>query len=104
VVNFIEPVRAGCDQEAVQLDTGRTGRPAEEEPELSKFAAGPSLLGVVFGTVLFVVVVGEWLGLFETVTSNIPWYVSLSVIILLGYPVFLNVYPLAPARVISHTC
>ncbi len=62
------------------------------------------LLGVVFGTVLFVVVVGEWLGLFEAITSSIPWPVSLGVIILLGYPVFLNVIrATARGQVISHT-
>src|SRR6266567_555262 len=32
-----------------------------------------TLLGVVFGAVLFVVVVGEWLGLFASVTRLVPW-------------------------------
>ena len=31
-----------------------------------------TLFGVVFGTVLFVVVAGEWLGLFEAATERVP--------------------------------
>ena len=34
-------------------------------------------LGVVFGLVLFVVVAGEWLGLFEQITARVPWVVGL---------------------------
>ena len=50
-----------------------------------------TLLGVVFGLVLFVVVVGEGLGLFETFTHYIPWPVGLGIVLLIGYPVFQNV-------------
>jgi Cu+-exporting ATPase len=33
-----------------------------------------TLFGLVFGAVLLVVIVGEWLGLFERVTDFVPWY------------------------------
>lgn len=77
----------------------------DDEQALQKFARPVLVLtGVVFVTLLLVVVVGEWLGLFEAVTGAIPWPVSLAAILLLGYPVFKKV-ALAARRgqVISHT-
>ncbi len=63
-----------------------------------------ALLGVVFGVVLFVVVVGEWLGLFEAITSQIPWFVGLGIVLVGGYPVFVKVVRAALNRqIISHT-
>lgn len=63
-----------------------------------------TLFGIVFALVLFVIVIGEGLGVFEAVTSRIPWQVSLGVVLLLGYPVFKNVIQAAlNRRVISHT-
>ncbi len=63
-----------------------------------------TLLGVVFGAVLFIVVVGEWLGLFAKITSLVPWYIGLAVVLVAGYPVFLNVIRAAlKKQVISHT-
>src|SRR3990172_5394190 len=50
-----------------------------------------TLLGVVFGLVLFVVVVGEGLGLFATLTHYVPWPIGLGIVLLIGYPVFRNV-------------
>ncbi len=62
------------------------------------------LFGLVFGTILFIVVVGEWLGLFERVIEQIPWYISLSVILVGGYPIFVKVARAARNRqIISHT-
>jgi Cd2+/Zn2+-exporting ATPase/Cu+-exporting ATPase len=62
------------------------------------------LLGVVFGAVLFIVVVGEWLGLFEAVTHWVPWPAWLAIILVGGYPVFRNVIRAALHRqVIAHT-
>lgn len=63
-----------------------------------------TLLGMAFGSVLFVVVVGEWLGLFEAVTARLPWFVGLAVVLVAGYPVFLKVIRAALRRqVIAHT-
>jgi Cu+-exporting ATPase len=62
------------------------------------------LLGVLFGVVLFIVVVGEWLGLFEVATDLIPWPVWLAIILVGGYPVFRNVLRATLHRqVIAHT-
>jgi Cu+-exporting ATPase len=63
-----------------------------------------TLLGVVFGAVLFIIVVGEWLGLFEAITERVPWPVGLAVVLVGGYPVFRNVLRATLHRqVISHT-
>lgn len=63
-----------------------------------------SLFGVVFGAVLFIVVVGEWLGLFDAVTRHIPWYIALAVLLAGGYPIFRNVITAAlRGRVLAHT-
>jgi Cd2+/Zn2+-exporting ATPase/Cu+-exporting ATPase len=61
-------------------------------------------LGVVFGIVLFVVVVGEWLGFFEKLTNSIPWFAWLALIFIGGWPIFRNVIRSAlKGQVISHT-
>lgn len=63
-----------------------------------------TLLGVVFGAVLFVVVVGEWLGLFEAITGRIPWPIWLAAVLVGGYPVFRSVLLAARrGQIISHT-
>src|SRR6266566_5502629 len=50
-----------------------------------------TLFGIVFGAVLLVVIVGEWLGLFERVTEWVPWYIGWGLVLLAGYPIFWNV-------------
>jgi Cd2+/Zn2+-exporting ATPase/Cu+-exporting ATPase len=63
-----------------------------------------TLLGVVFGVVLFVVVVGEWFGLFEALTTRVPWPLGVVVVGIAGYPIFRNVIRATlQRRVISHT-
>lgn len=63
-----------------------------------------TIFGVVFGVVLFVVVFGEWLGLFEKITTWVPWPVGLGLVLLFGFPVFKNVIRATLRRqVISHT-
>ncbi len=82
-------------------------------PEAETPAAAPlggfarrvlTLFGAVFGLVLFVVVVGEWFGLFEIATRGVPWPVWLAVILVGGYPVFSKVAKAAArGKIISHT-
>lgn len=63
-----------------------------------------TLFGIVFGVVLFVVVVGEWLGLFEAVTARVPWPIGLVIVVITGYPIFRNVIRATlKGQVISHT-
>ncbi len=71
----------------------------------SSFARQVSLLlAVLFGAVLFVVVAGEWLGLFEALTQRVPWPVGLAIVLAGGWPVFLNVIRATLRRqIISHT-
>src|SRR5205814_1767522 len=63
-----------------------------------------TLFGLVFGIVLFIVIVGEWLGFFEQVTEWVPWYIGWGLVLLAGYPIFRNVIRATLHRqVISHT-
>jgi len=63
-----------------------------------------TLLAVVFGTVLFVVVVGEWLGLFARLTSRVPWPLGAAFVLAAGAPVLRNVVRAALRRQITaHT-
>jgi Cu+-exporting ATPase len=95
-------------QQAVE-GAGYTVRPSDiAQPQLS--ASGDftrqvlALFGVVFGVVLFVVVVGEWLGLFEAITAQVPWPIGLAIVVIAGYPIFRNVIRATlKGQVISHT-
>ena len=63
-----------------------------------------TLLAVVFGAVLFIVVIGEWFGLFEHLTKRVPFPVGLVLVIASGWPVFRNVIRATLNReVTSHT-
>ncbi|MCS6828583.1 MAG: cation-translocating P-type ATPase, partial [Caldilinea sp.] len=63
-----------------------------------------TVLALVFGAVLFVVVIGEWLGLFEQITARVPFAVGAALVVLSGWPVFANVVRAARKRQItSHT-
>jgi Cd2+/Zn2+-exporting ATPase/Cu+-exporting ATPase len=62
------------------------------------------VLGLVVGAALFIIVIGEGLGLFEALTDGIPFWVGLLFVLIGGYPVFLNVIQAALRRqVIAHT-
>jgi Cd2+/Zn2+-exporting ATPase/Cu+-exporting ATPase len=63
-----------------------------------------TFLGVLFGAILFIIVLGEWFGLFERLTERIPFPVGLAVVIAAGWPIFKNVFRAAlKLRVTSHT-
>lgn len=76
-----------------------------QTPAANEFARPVlTLLGVVFGLVLFVVVVGEGLGLFEKLTQYIPWPIGLGIVVLIGYPVFWKVIRATlNKQIIAHT-
>jgi len=62
------------------------------------------LFGLIFGAVLFVVVVGEWLGLLETITARVPFWIGAGLVMLAGWPVFAGVLRAAVRRqVTAHT-
>src|SRR5690606_4254628 len=62
------------------------------------------LLGLVFAAVVGVVVLGEWLGWLEALTDRVPFVVGVGIVLLAGWPIFLNVARAALRRqVIAHT-
>jgi len=62
------------------------------------------LFGLVIGAVLFIVVIGEWLGVFDAFTAHLPWPVGLAIVLIAGYPVLRNVVRAALQRKITaHT-
>ncbi|MBI5441036.1 MAG: cadmium-translocating P-type ATPase [Deltaproteobacteria bacterium] len=83
---------------------GAQSAPAEASPLAGFHRRVLGLLGLVFGAVLFVVLIGEWLGVFAAVTARVPWPVGLAIVLVGGYPVFRKVV-LATLRgqVVSHT-
>ena len=60
-----------------------------------------TLLALVFGAVLFVVIVGEWLGLFERLTERVPLPLGLALVIASGWTIFLGVARSALKRQIT---
>lgn len=66
--------------------------------------AALNLFGLVFGVVLLVVVAGEGLGLFDTVTERIPPVIGYALVLVAGYPTFKSVLRAALNRqIISHS-
>ena len=63
-----------------------------------------TLLGALFGVMLFALVVGEGLGLFGSLTGRVPWWVGALLALGLGRPVWVNVVRNAlRGRIVSHT-
>ncbi len=89
-------------------DTG-IDPPTDTKTEFSQEVKGftrsvLTLFGVVFAAVLFIIIFGEWLGLFAHITQYIPWPVGVFLVGVGGYPIFRNVLRSALRRqVISHT-
>ena len=78
------------------------GRGEDEGRRFTRAVLG--LFGIVFGTVLFLVVVGEWFGLLEALTERVSFPIGLVVVLAFGYPIFRNVVRATRRRrVISHT-
>jgi Cu+-exporting ATPase len=62
------------------------------------------MLGVVFVLVLSIVIFGEWMGLFEWLNTVVPFWAGLALVILGGYPIFVNVIRATLKRqIIAHT-
>ena len=94
-------IRAAVQSAGYHVPENQTGN-AETENQFVRTVW--RLLGMVFGVVLLVVVVGEWLGVIERITENIPWFIGLSIVLVGGYPVFRNVVRAAlRGQIIAHT-
>jgi P-type Cu+ transporter len=62
------------------------------------------LFALIFGVVLLVVVVGEWLNLFDILRDIVPLPVGILLVLLFGYPIFVNVVKAAlKRRIVVHT-
>ncbi|MEW5985715.1 MAG: cation-translocating P-type ATPase [Chloroflexota bacterium] len=62
------------------------------------------LIPIGFGLVIVIVVVGEWLGVFENLNHLISWPFWVAAVLVIGYPIFGNVVRAAWRRqVTSHT-
>ncbi|MCS6845781.1 MAG: cation-translocating P-type ATPase [Caldilineales bacterium] len=115
-------VLLAAEKAVIRLDPERVGLPAIRDavesagysvPEAAASAAPPlaalnrqmtALLAVVFAVVLAVVVVGEWLGLFDRLNELVPLPVGVALVAAGGFPVFRNVARAALRRQItSHT-
>ena len=63
-----------------------------------------ALLAVVFAIVLSIVVVGEWLGMFDVLNQFVPFPIGVAIVIVGGLPIFRNVIRATFKRqIISHT-
>jgi P-type Cu+ transporter len=104
----VEQIRAAVEHAGYSVPQGPAGQDVNEAAPnagLEDFTRPIlTLLGLVFGIVLFIAVAGEWLGLFGAVTERIPWPVGWAIVIIGGYPVFRNVVRATMrGEVISHT-
>ena len=62
------------------------------------------LLAGVFGGVLFIVIAGEWLGLFDVLNQIVPFPIGAAVVLAVGFPIYRNVVRATlNKQVISHT-
>lgn len=101
------------DRDALSATVGQAGftvpKPAAEAPdyvqqggELQKQLF--TLLGILFGVILFVVVIGEILGLFDAVTDRVPLWLGTLIVLAFGATIFRDVLRSAWRREItSHT-
>jgi P-type Cu+ transporter len=63
-----------------------------------------TFFALLFGAVLFIVVAGEWLGLFEEITALVPFWLGALLVLASGWPIFANVVRAAlKPQVTSHT-
>ena len=84
------------------LDQNSAAQLSEENRSFSRVIF--ILLGILFGVVLFTVIVGEWLGLFDVLTAFVPWPVWAALVVIIGYPVFRSVLRATLQRqIIAHT-
>ncbi len=83
--------------------------PAEDAPPATAVPANftrrvLTFFALFFGAVLFIVVAGEWLGLFANITALVPFWLGALLVLVTGWPIFANVVQAAARRqVTSHT-
>lgn len=102
-ITDIKTIEAAVEKAGYQV--GLPGKGQIKESLASEYTRPIlTLFGAVFGFVLFVVVAGEWLGLFSAVTEQIPWQIMLGLVLIGGFPIFKNVVRAAlRGQVLAHT-
>ncbi len=98
-------IRAAIEAAGFTVPLPEPGVPATAPARATDFTRQVlALFGLVFGAVLLVVVLGEWLGLLNAITSRVPWPLGAAFVLVAGYPVFRNVLRASlRGQVISHT-
>lgn len=97
-------IRKAVEEAGYSIPDTQTTNPAAQKSQDGFTRSILTLFGIVFGAVLLIVIVGEWLGVFEQVTSLVPWPVGAVLVLLAGFPVFRTVIRAAlKKQVISHT-
>jgi Cd2+/Zn2+-exporting ATPase/Cu+-exporting ATPase len=108
IVRF-DPARMDLSEICKAVEEAGYSVPAPGAPSEAPSATAFSrrvmkLLFAVFGAVLCVVVIGEWLGLLEEISRRVPFSIGLIMVIAGGWPMFRNVARAAmKLKVISHT-
>jgi Cd2+/Zn2+-exporting ATPase/Cu+-exporting ATPase len=111
-----ERAKVVVDPEQVNLDAIRQAveragysvpdqaAPAGRGAEAGQDRRAGWLLAGLAALVLFVVVAGEWLGLFDWLAETVPMPVGLALVLIAGFPVFREVVRATlQGRIISHT-
>jgi Cd2+/Zn2+-exporting ATPase/Cu+-exporting ATPase len=60
-----------------------------------------TVFALITGALLFVIVIGEWLGLFQTLTSIVPRTLGSVIVIAAGWPLFVEVFKSAFKRQVT---
>ncbi len=60
-----------------------------------------TVFALITGAVLFVIVIGEWLGLFQTLTSLIPRAIGSVIVVAAGWPLFVEVFKSSSKRQVT---
>lgn len=69
-------------------ETSNGSRPSGESFSRMVF----TVFALITGALLFVIVIGEWLGLFQTLTDYIPRTLGTIIVIAAGWPIFVDVF------------
>ncbi|MCC6169678.1 MAG: cation-translocating P-type ATPase, partial [Caldilineaceae bacterium] len=94
-------IRKAVQSAGYQAPAGETEHTAGASPAQTGSDFGRAVLwvlGLVFGAVILIVVAGEWLGLFEAVTTRVPWYIGWLIVLVGWAPVLRNVLAAALRR------
>jgi Cd2+/Zn2+-exporting ATPase/Cu+-exporting ATPase len=99
----LQAIKQAVEAAGYSIPDRPAGQP-EPGPDSTFTRPVMTFFALLFGAILFIVVFGEWLGLFEALTNHVPWPVWLALVLAGGFPVFRNVWRAARQRqIIAHT-